>query len=46
MVENEVVTRARFERATSSFGGWRSIQLSYRATYNQTRNKMNSIVFV
>ncbi len=27
-----VVTRARFERATPSFGGWCSIQLSYRAT--------------
>jgi hypothetical protein len=26
------VTRARFERATPSFGGWCSIQLSYRAT--------------
>ena len=28
----KVVTRARFERATPSFGGWCSIQLSYRAT--------------
>ncbi len=28
----EMVTRARFERATPSFGGWCSIQLSYRAT--------------
>ena len=28
-----VVTRARFERATPSFGGWCSIQLSYRATW-------------
>ena len=27
-----MVTRARFERATPSFGGWCSIQLSYRAT--------------
>ncbi len=27
----EMVTRARFERATPSFGGWCSIQLSYRA---------------
>ena len=27
-----VVTRARFERATPSFGGWCSIQLSYRAS--------------
>ena len=26
------MTRARFERATPSFGGWCSIQLSYRAT--------------
>ena len=26
-----MVTRARFERATPSFGGWCSIQLSYRA---------------
>ncbi len=31
-VRKKMVTRARFERATSSFGGWRSIQLSYRAT--------------
>ena len=29
---DKVVTRARFERATPSFGGWCSIQLSYRAT--------------
>ena len=28
-----MVTRARFERATPSFGGWCSIQLSYRATW-------------
>ncbi len=27
----DMVTRARFERATPSFGGWCSIQLSYRA---------------
>ncbi len=26
-----MVTRARFEPATPSFGGWCSIQLSYRA---------------
>ena len=29
----KMVTRARFERATPSFGGWCSIQLSYRATW-------------
>ncbi len=28
----KMVTRARFERATPSFGGWCSIQLSYRAS--------------
>ena len=28
----QVVTRPRFERGTPSFGGWCSIQLSYRAT--------------
>ena len=33
-----VVTRARFERATPSFGGWCSIQLSYRATRGLARN--------
>ena len=27
-----MVTRVRFERTTPSFGGWCSIQLSYRAT--------------
>ena len=27
-----MVTQARFERATPSFGGWCSIQLSYWAT--------------
>lgn len=32
MRRRKVVTRARFERATPSFGGWCSIQLSYRAT--------------
>ena len=32
-----VVTRARFERATPSFGGWCSIQLSYRATRKSAR---------
>jgi hypothetical protein len=31
-VRKEVVTRVRFERTTPSFGGWCSIQLSYRAT--------------
>ncbi len=29
----KMVTRARFERATPSFGGWCSIQLSYRAPW-------------
>ena len=28
----KMVTRVRFERTTPSFGGWCSIQLSYRAT--------------
>ena len=28
----DMVTRVRFERTTPSFGGWCSIQLSYRAT--------------
>ena len=27
-----MVTRVRFERTTPSFGGWCSIQLSYRAS--------------
>ena len=31
----KMVTRARFERATPSFGGWCSIQLSYRATIGE-----------
>ena len=31
-----MVTRARFERATPSFGGWCSIQLSYRATLGRS----------
>ena len=31
-LKTKMVTRARFERATPSFGGWCSIQLSYRAT--------------
>ena len=38
-----MVTRVRFERTTPSFGGWCSIQLSYRATSVETTEEIRGM---